>query len=186
MIKLMEIITQNRPHEADLRKALDNFLKSCYNLRHRHMAIQAYNTVKVSWNSRLRTTAGRANKYSIDLSPGVFQNMTAEDQFDTVSHEFAHTVHCWISGKTDHGRVWQSIHRAMGGTAERCHNTECKHNKRKRHVYVDSISGKVAKVSTRVHNDLMCHRRVFKKGTNYKYTGYEVYQGKELLNKVMF
>ena len=83
----------------------------------------------VYWNSRLRSTAGRC-LYSrrdgrvvavkLDLNPAL-RVEGADALRNTFLHEAAHAVAGKAAG---HGLRWQRTHRALGGTAERCHDYE--------------------------------------------------------------
>ena len=95
----------------------------------------------VSFNPRMRSTAGRAFVLSnkIDLNPHLLQN----DEYSFAStylHELAHIVAQQNYGNRErgHGFLWAGIMRALGQKPERCHSLNTKHLRRKmtRFIYV--------------------------------------------------
>jgi hypothetical protein len=105
---------------------------------------------EVHWemSNRMRISAGlararivnRADKTfevlncKVQFSSALFARMTDEEKFNTVSHEFAHVVEYYARGTSDHGMLFQQIHRQMGGSGNRCHkiDTTGLRNNRKR------------------------------------------------------
>lgn len=41
---------------------------------------------------------------------------------NTISHEIAHIVSYFVYGERGHGARWKMVHRALGGTGERCYS----------------------------------------------------------------
>ena len=117
----------------------------------------------IELNDRMRTRGGSCRWTHLNgtvLTVGIrlcsvfFERATAEQQYNTISHEFAHAYELILTGgETSHGARWQSIHRAMGGNAERCHTVEMVRNKVKRHTLVNVLTGQIYNnVSTRMVN----------------------------------
>lgn len=79
-------------------------------------------------NTRLKTCAGRCKfdrgtkEATIEINPKIFARQTVEERYNTVSHELAHAVEFYVTNNSNHGSQWKTLHRAMGGSAERCHN----------------------------------------------------------------
>jgi predicted SprT family Zn-dependent metalloprotease len=125
--------------------------------------------VPVTINTRLRTKGGliryRIQPYTkiaydlaIEINPDYCLRATDEQVYNTVAHELSHAYHVLLTQSTDHGTMWQSIHRAMGGTAERCHKVEVQKNNVQRHQIRDLTDGKTYTVSTRRWNQLSYYR----------------------------
>jgi predicted SprT family Zn-dependent metalloprotease len=88
-------------------------------------------TVRVVFNSRLKSTGGRARlgrnrAHDIELNPTVMKNATPDERFNTTAHELAHCLDYEIRGRSNHDKFWKSLHLAMGGSAERCHRINMK------------------------------------------------------------
>lgn len=175
-------------HQANLDRAFQNFINNPRVIAAGYVehATNAYNAVSITWNSRLRTTAGRAHRLGlrIDLSPYIFDKMSEEEQWDTVSHEFAHIVDYVIRGTSNHDRFWKSIHRAMGGTAKRTHSAEVKKNKVKKHVYRNAITGQENFLTPRMHAGIVSGARRWKGGQTWNYMGFYLCEGKKKLQRI--
>lgn len=85
--------------------------------------------ITVSWNSRLRTTAGRAyrNEQLVELNPALEQIEEAEAEVDrTLKHELAHLVAYYRAGRKriePHGPEWRRACADLGiPDEERCHD----------------------------------------------------------------
>jgi predicted SprT family Zn-dependent metalloprotease len=83
--------------------------------------------VRVEWNSRLRTCAGRADSAHslISLNPRLLQH--GESEVDrTFRHELAHLLAHFRAGRrhiAPHGAEWKAACRDLGiGDESRCHN----------------------------------------------------------------
>jgi hypothetical protein len=72
------------------------------------------------------------------LNERLFKTLTDEERWNILAHEAAHGV-CFKTGawKDGHGPIWKVWHRRLGGTAERCHDHEVKHNLVKRYILTD-------------------------------------------------
>lgn len=127
------------------------------------LAIQRLRAVPFTINYRMRTKGGHCkyiraaytklvSNIVIEINHDYCLRATEEEVQNTVSHELAHAYQLLISGDTDHGWMWKSIHRAMGGTAERCHNVEVQKNRVQRHKIVCALTGKPYTVTTRKWN----------------------------------
>ncbi len=83
-------------------------------------------TIRVEWNSRLRTTAGRADyrRKLISLNPRLFEHPLEIDR--TLRHELAHILAQFRAGRRrilPHGDEWRTACRDLGIADEkRCHN----------------------------------------------------------------
>jgi SprT protein len=84
------------------------------------------NLIRVEWNSRLKTTAGRADyrRKLISLNPRLFQHQAEIDR--TLRHELAHILAQFRAGRRrilPHGAEWRQACRDLGIADEkRCHN----------------------------------------------------------------
>ena len=82
--------------------------------------------VRVEWNSRLKTCAGRANYRAklISLNPRLREHLPEIDR--TLRHELAHLLAQWRVGRrriAPHGPEWRQACRDLGIAGEaRCHN----------------------------------------------------------------
>jgi len=82
--------------------------------------------VRVEWNSRLKTAAGRADyrQQLISLNPRLFEHPTEIDR--TLRHELAHILAQFRAGRRrilPHGIEWRQACRDLGIADEkRCHN----------------------------------------------------------------
>lgn len=150
-------------------------------------ATVAMQTVKIIRNDRMRTTAGRCgctinhftktlSNLRIEWNSTLFSRMTEDQQFNTVSHEFAHAVEYCVRLKSDHDYFWQSIHRACGGTATRTHNydtTGLRKNVR-RMIVMDTVTNKEHRITLNNWNQIRYSSR-------YQLLKTEVYQGKTMV-----
>jgi predicted SprT family Zn-dependent metalloprotease len=129
------------------------------------LAIQRLRATPFTINYRMRTKGGcckyrrqaytkQAYDISIEIGHDFCMRATQEEVQNTVSHELAHAYQVLLTNDTDHGWMWQSIHRAMGGTAERCHQVEVQKNRVLRHKIVDTRNGKTYTISTRKWNQI--------------------------------
>jgi predicted SprT family Zn-dependent metalloprotease len=82
--------------------------------------------LRVEWNSRLKTSAGRADyrQKLISLNPRLFEHSAEIDR--TLRHELAHVLAQFRAGRRriqPHGEEWQQACRDLGIKGEkRCHN----------------------------------------------------------------
>jgi len=82
--------------------------------------------IRVEWNSRLKTAAGRADyrQKLILLNPRLFEHPTEIDR--TLRHELAHILAQFRAGLRrilPHGDEWRAACRHLGiGDEKRCHN----------------------------------------------------------------
>jgi predicted SprT family Zn-dependent metalloprotease len=95
--------------------------------------------VRVVWNPRLTTTAGRAflRLGQIELNPTLLRR--APDQLDTVlTHEAAHLAAFRLFGPNipAHGRHWRSLMRLSGYPPDVTHKIPVRSSKRPRRRYV--------------------------------------------------
>ena len=116
--------------------------------------------IPLSLNYRTRTRGGsckwkrqaytrHAYDISIEIGYEYATRATEIELENTVKHELAHAFHILLTHSSDHGSMWQMIHRAMGGTAERCHSVTVRKNIVKRYKIVDNKTGKVYNVTQR-------------------------------------
>lgn len=96
-------------------------------------------TVRLVWNPRMRTAAGRINLRSrvIYLNPRILLNTenSDADAINTLTHECAHMLAWDRYADKGHGRAWKMTHRMLGGDGERLHNL--KGAQRRRHTRVE-------------------------------------------------
>ncbi|PYJ60563.1 MAG: hypothetical protein DME74_10475, partial [Verrucomicrobia bacterium] len=84
------------------------------------------NELRVEWNSRLKTAAGRADYRHklISLNPRLFEQPAEIDR--TLRHELAHLLAQFRAGRRrilPHGDEWRSACRDLAiGDEKRCHN----------------------------------------------------------------
>jgi SprT protein len=115
--------------------------------------------VPVLFNSRLRTTAGRA---SFDLGPNgkripqridlstKLMNLNGQDFIkDTPGHEAAHVIADYLYNSKGHDQHWKRVMDWIGQSAERCH--DMKVPKQRKFIY-KTESGLELEVSTVIHN----------------------------------
>ncbi len=95
--------------------------------------------LRVTWNSRLRTTAGRAycDNQTIELNPALVD--ISEEEIDrTLRHELAHLIAYYRARKrrisiAPHGKEWRRACVDLGIEGEdRCHNLPYKRVRQKR------------------------------------------------------
>jgi SprT protein len=96
--------------------------------------------LRVEWNSRLKTTAGRADyrQKLISLNPRLFEHPAEIDR--TLRHEMAHILAQFRAGRRrirPHGDEWRIACRDLGISDEkRCHNLAFPVNERaRRYLY---------------------------------------------------
>jgi len=84
------------------------------------------NYLRVEWNSRLKTAAGRADyrQKLISLNPRLFEHPAEIDR--TLRHELAHILAQFRAGRrriSPHGTEWRQACRDLGiANEKRCHN----------------------------------------------------------------
>lgn len=145
-----------------IEKALDLLQKSNFN---DFLALFDLRSIPFSINTRMRTKGGVCS-YLRQRSDGKISNIkieicyqyalvaTEEEIYNTVAHELAHAYELILTGKTDHGILWQKIHTSMGGTAERCHTVDVQRNQVQRHKILDRRDGKIYVLTTRRWNKI--------------------------------
>jgi predicted SprT family Zn-dependent metalloprotease len=95
-------------------------------LLHSLGAVRIAGELRVEWNSRLKTAAGRADyrKKLISLNPRLFEHPTEIDR--TLRHELAHILVQFRAGRRrilPHGNEWRQACIDLGIADEkRCHN----------------------------------------------------------------
>ena len=95
--------------------------------------------VRVKWNARLKTCAGRADyrQKLITLNPELMRHRGEIDR--TLRHELAHLLAQFRAGRrpiSPHGPEWRQACRDLGITDERrCHNLPFVRTERRRHLY---------------------------------------------------
>jgi SprT protein len=95
-------------------------------LLHANGAARIANDLRVEWNSRLKTAAGRADYHEklISLNPRLIEHPTEIDR--TLRHELAHILAQFRAGRrriSPHGTEWQQACVDLGIADEkRCHN----------------------------------------------------------------
>jgi SprT protein len=106
-------------HDVDLESKVHEIL---YKLGVSKLA----GVIRVEWNSRLKTSAGRADYRHklISLNPRLFEHPAEIDR--TLRHELAHILAQFRAGRRrilPHGAEWQQACRDLGIADEkRCHN----------------------------------------------------------------
>ena len=139
---------------------------------------KAYNTnigmPDVQMNSRLRTTAGRANKVMVEFATVLYKNNHLAYMNDTIPHEVCHYfVDNYFAREVQaHGVEWKAAMRTLGIEPKRCHSMEVQ---RKRWLY-ECACGKNFKISTVTHN------RITKGAKAYRCTACDstiVFQGRQ-------
>ncbi|PYJ73380.1 MAG: hypothetical protein DME75_01735 [Verrucomicrobia bacterium] len=113
-------------HDADLEEMARDLLCATG-------ASKPADLIRVEWNSRLKTAAGRADyrQKLISLNPRLFQHAAEIDR--TLRHELAHILAQFRAGRRrilPHGPEWRQACRDLGISDEkRCHN-KCPNCKR--------------------------------------------------------
>ncbi len=99
--------------------------------------------IQVSWNRRLKTTAGRAyrNDQLVELNPALEQIEEGDEEVDrTLRHELAHLVAYYRAGRKriePHGKEWRKACADLGiPNEDRCHDLPFERAQQKRrYVY---------------------------------------------------
>src|SRR6266480_4483330 len=105
--------------DAELEKIARDLLRA-------HGATRIARELRVEWNSRLKTAAGRADyrQKLISLNPLLFEHPAEIDR--TLRHELAHILAQFRAGRRrilSHGGEWRTACRDLGIADEkRCHN----------------------------------------------------------------
>src|SRR5205809_4329546 len=105
--------------DAELEKIARDLLRA-------HGATRIARELRVEWNSRLKTAAGRADyrQKLISLNPRLFEHPHEIDR--TLRHELAHLLAQFRAGRhriLPHGDEWRTACRDLGIADEkRCHN----------------------------------------------------------------
>ena len=101
-------------------------LQTARDLLRANEAARIAEELRVEWNSRLKTSAGRADyrQKLISLNPGLFEHPPEIDR--TLRHELAHVLAQFRAGRRrilPHGEEWQQACCDLGIEGEkRCHN----------------------------------------------------------------
>jgi SprT protein len=101
-------------------------LQTARELLRAHGADRIARELRVEWNSRLKTAAGRADyrQKLISLNPRLFEHQAEIDR--TLRHELAHILAQFRAGRRrilPHGDDWRTACRDLGiGDEKRCHN----------------------------------------------------------------
>lgn len=126
--------------------------------------IEQLRNVPLTINYRTRTRGGsckwnrlpytrHATNVRVEIGHHFATRAPIKELENCVTHELAHAFHVLMTHDSDHGVMWQAIHRAMGGNAERCHSVDVKKNRVQRHIVKDLSTGRIYKaVSTRTWN----------------------------------
>jgi predicted SprT family Zn-dependent metalloprotease len=119
--------------------------------------------LEIKNSGRLKTTAGQVQynllkgESILKMNKRLFNTTgTIEDFRNTFSHELAHVVANFKHhARCGHDYRWKREHKALGGTAKRCHTMEVEHlrPKTKKHSYKCDCS--IYKLSTRRHNKVL-------------------------------
>src|SRR5882762_3723747 len=119
--------------DAELEKIARDLLRA-------HGATRIARELRVEWNSRLKTAAGRADycQKLISLNPQLFEHPTEIDR--TLRHELAHILAQFRAGRRrvlPHGAQWRQACCDLGIADEkRCHNLPFKVSESaRRYVY---------------------------------------------------
>jgi len=113
------LAVQSQGLEADLEKQARELLRA-------NGANRIATQLRVEWNSRLKTSAGRADyrQNLISLNPRLLEHPAEIDR--TLRHELAHLLAQFRVGRRQvvpHGEEWQQASRDLGIADEkRCHN----------------------------------------------------------------
>lgn len=84
--------------------------------------------ITISLNTRMRTIGGRCrinilnSKCIIHLNKQLFDTISDEEKYDTISHELAHAMCFVYKLGRNHDYGWQIVHREMGGSSSRTHD----------------------------------------------------------------
>jgi SprT protein len=123
---------------------------------------QLAQNIRVRWNSRLRSTAGRAYRarHLVELNPALLR--VPEDEIDrTLRHELAHLVAYRQARKRSiapHGPEWRAACNALGIPGEdRCHALDFPRSRQRRHfAYVCSHCGREIHRVRRIRVQVAC------------------------------
>src|SRR5437763_4423245 len=121
-------IKTNRPMALDAKPGRDHGLESlAIALLRAHGARRIASQLRVKWNSRLKSCAGRADYRSklISLNP-LLHGHGDEEVRRTLLHELAHLLAQFRVGRrriAPHGQEWRRACQDLGiGDEKRCHN----------------------------------------------------------------
>lgn len=148
-------------------------------------AEKAYNSVKIYYNPRFRTKAGLAkcrinrltntiNDPEIEISQAIFAEISDDEKYNTVSHEFAHIVDYFHRLTSNHDEFWNSIHRLMNGSGAAFHKYDVQRNTVKRVKLLDTLTGKTLLVTTRHWDKVAAHA-----APRYQKCGIVLMQGRQ-------
>lgn len=139
-LSLEDIWTPEQPLPAGptLRRLAGRFAEAW-------QAQEVLSCVRIGYNPRLRTTAGRAQlaEVRVELNPHLLRDNPGE-LIPTLAHELAHlVVHRHWPGEAAHGRRFRMLLRAVGMPDERCHQLAVGHlrRRRRRFLYLHQCSG---------------------------------------------
>ncbi len=143
-------VTENTIHSMRDR-AIEALKTSSY--RTDTLMIERLRAIPLTLNYRSRTRGGSCKwhrlpytRHAVNIQVEIgyeFATRAPEQELENcVKHELAHAFHVLMTHGSDHGFVWQAIHRAMGGTAERCHSVPVRKNVVQRIKFVDRKNGK--------------------------------------------
>jgi predicted SprT family Zn-dependent metalloprotease len=113
------VALQFRQHDVDLESEARELLRSLG-------AARVARDLRIEWNARLKTAAGRADyrEKVISLNPRLLEHPTEIDR--TLRHELAHVLAQFRAGRrrvAPHGAEWLQACRDLGIADEkRCHN----------------------------------------------------------------
>jgi len=119
---------KNTPNKSDLENAFEKALSLFLEKR----KIDLRMIIKVEWNNRMRSCAGKAFCFQqiIKLNARLLSENESE-LIPTFLHEVAHLIDFQIRGKSNHDYHWKSILTDMGEKDDRCHNMDVSNLKNK-------------------------------------------------------
>lgn len=151
-----------------LEKIYKVFLNNCQNQQMLDVAKKAYESVEIVFNSKLRTTAGKATcsmiktiiiNPTIQISTQIFNSSDDATRYNTISHEFAHVIDFYLRNREcvnkGHDHVWVDLHRLCGGDGKQYHNMQVQRNRIKRFNIINVISKQEYVVSSRTFNKIV-------------------------------
>lgn len=125
----------------------------------RNAIIFAKHNLKWKWNTRRRVQLGVATWEKwlgdvinpwVQLNASLFDKLSLEQQYQTVSHEVAHVIDAYWRGESDHEILWARIHGLMGGDGKRfidIPGIKVKRNRVQRVRILDTQTGKEYKTT---------------------------------------
>lgn len=106
--------------------------------------------------ARFATNAFGQRVYNIEFSVDAIQKEWNDMIGDTIPHEMAHIVDCFVHGRPQqpHGPRWKSIARRLGCTGKRTHNYNVEKARKTKQFQYEATCGSKVFLGTGRHNKI--------------------------------